>query len=283
MFANRLPFRRPRGLLLVSALLGVASLSGVFTVSGSADAPTLWDGPPDPKPTVVLVHGAFADGSSWDEVTQRLQRHGFPVIVAANPLRSLSGDAASLASLLASIEGPIILVGHSYGGMVMTNAAAGNDNVKALVYIAAFAPAPGDTVFGLVGMFPGSELPAAIHPVPFALPDGSTGVDAYVALDKFHDVFAADVPGKEAALMAAKQRPSTLVSGEEPSVGAAWETIPSWYLVATQDKVIPPDTQRFMATRAGASMVEFPGSHVVMVSKPGPVVDLIREAAIAVS
>lgn len=283
MTVDRLPLRRPRGLLLIGALLGVTSLTGVFTVAGSANAPTLWDGPPDPKPTVVLVHGAFADGSSWDAVTKRLQRHGFPVIVAANPLRSLSGDAAMLASLLASIEGPIILVGHSYGGMVMTNAAAGNENVKALVYIAAFAPAPGETTFGLAGLFLGSELPTAIHPVPFMLPDGSTGVDAYIALDMFHSVFAPDVPAKQAAVMAAQQRPATLLSGEEPSIAAAWETIPAWYMVATEDKVIPPDAQRFMAERAGAHTVELPGSHVIMVSKPGPVVDLIREAAIAVS
>jgi pimeloyl-ACP methyl ester carboxylesterase len=227
------------------------------------------------KPTVVLVHGAFADSSGFAEVIKRLQREGYPVLAPANPLRGVDSDAAYIRSVLADVSGPIVLVGHSYGGFVITNAAAGNPNVKALVYIAAFAPDTGDTVEGLSGMFPGSRLGLEaldIRPTP-------TGVDGYIKLSVFREVFAGDVPPSEAAVMAVSQRPADLGTLRQPSGEPAWRTIPSWTLVASDDQVIPAVAQRFMANRAGAHVVEVHASHVAMVSRPGPTTDLILQAA----
>jgi pimeloyl-ACP methyl ester carboxylesterase len=232
-----------------------------------------------PKPTVVLVHGAFADASGWAGVIDRLQQDGYPVIAPANPLRSLSGDAAYLASVLKTIPGPIILVGHSYGGAVITGAATAAPNVKALVYIAAFAPDRGETVFGIVGSAPGSRLPLALQLRPYRGDRGEEGFDGYIRIDQFHDVFAGDVPAGTAALMAATQRPSTLASGLEPAGDPAWKTIPSWFLVSKQDRTIPPDAERFMARRARSHTVEIDSSHVAMISHPDTVADLIRSAA----
>jgi pimeloyl-ACP methyl ester carboxylesterase len=233
------------------------------------------------KPTIVLVHGAFADGSSWWGVIERLQAAGHKVVAPANPLRGLSSDSAYIASFLASIEGPIIAVAHSYGGAVITNAAAGNPNVKALVFVAAFAPAPGETAFGLTDRFPGSETSSAIRPVPYMVTDGE-GVDAYIDPAQFHAAFAGDVPATVAAVMAASQRPAALATGQEGSVGAAWQTIPSWYIVAKNDKIIPADAHRFMANRAGSMTIEVESSHVVMISHPDEVARVIENAAEAV-
>jgi pimeloyl-ACP methyl ester carboxylesterase len=230
------------------------------------------------KPTVVLVHGSFADASGWAGVIERLSRDGYPVLAPANPLRSLSGDAAYLASILETIQGPVVLVGHSYGGAVITNAAVGRDNVKALVYIAAFALDKGDTAFGILGAFPGSRLPLALQVRPYR-DAGGQGLDGYISTDQFHDVFCADLPAATAAVMAVSQRPSTVASGMEPSGEPAWKTIPSWYMVAKQDRTIPPDAERFMARRAGSHTVEIDSSHVAMMSNPDPVTDLIRAAA----
>jgi pimeloyl-ACP methyl ester carboxylesterase len=192
------------------------------------------------KPTIVLVHGAWADASVWNDVAERLQHRGYTVIAPANPLRGLSTDAAYLSSILTTISGPIVLVGHSYGGMVMTNAATGNPNVTALVYIAAFAPDLGDTVGGLGAMNPGSHL----GPTTLLFRPYPTGLDAYIAPGSFRAVFAADLPGTVTALMAAAQRPIDAVALGQPSGEPARKTIPSWYLVATQDHAIPPTTQR---------------------------------------
>jgi pimeloyl-ACP methyl ester carboxylesterase len=274
--------RLPRARAWLAALVALAGLSGLLTGIASADSSTLLGNSDSDKPTVVLVHGAWADASGWTGTIRQLRRQGFPVIAPANPLRGLTGDSAYIASVLADIEGPIILVGHSYGGAVITNAAVGNDNVKALVYIAGFAPATGEPVFGVLGMFPGSQVEPALHVIPFPLPDGEVGLDAYIVQDMFHDVFAQDVPAHTAAIMAATQRPASLATGEEPSVGEAWATIPSWFLIPKQDRVIPPDAQRFMAERAGGEVVEVKGSHAILVSKPGKVADLIEQAAEAV-
>lgn len=236
------------------------------------------------RPTIVLVHGSFADSSGWTGVIQQLQKDDYSVIAASNPLRSLSSDSAYIASFLKSIEGPIVLAAHSYGGAVITNAAAGNPDVKALVYIAGFAPAPGETVFELVAKFPGSEVTDATLTVfPFKLPNDEEGVDTYINTTKYPEVFAPDVAEDLLPALAASQRPATLATGEEGSVGAAWETIPSWYMVTQDDRVIPPDAQRFMASRAGSATVEVKSSHAAMVSHPAEVADLIETAAQSVS
>lgn len=235
--------------------------------------------PHGPKPTVVLVHGAFADSSSWNGVIARLEHDGYPVIAAANPLRGLDNDSAYVSSLLSTIAGPVILVGHSYGGAVITNAAIGHANVKALVYIAAFAPDQGESALGLTGMNPGSQLGAALVVRPYAVTGGG-GADGYVDQAKFRAVFAADVPASTADLMAAEQRPVALAALQGSSGAPAWKTLPSWYLVAGADQAIPATTEKFMAERAGAHTVVIPNaSHAVMVSHPDQTEDLIVKAA----
>jgi pimeloyl-ACP methyl ester carboxylesterase len=229
-----------------------------------------------PKPTVVLVHGAFADTSSWNGVIDNLERRGYPVVAAANPLRGLASDSTSIKALLDSIKGPVVLVGHSYGGEVISNAALKEPNVKSLVYAAGFLPAQGETGLGLSNKFPGSTLGNTLQQV--ALPGG--GTDLYVRQDLFPQQFAADVPNFQARLMAATQRPVTAAALNEPSGVPAWRTIPSWSLIPTSDKNIPPAAQRFMAKRARAHTVEIPGaSHAVLVSHPNAVADLIVAAA----
>ena len=231
------------------------------------------------RPTVVLVHGAFADASGFAEVTNRLQRRGYTVIAPANPLRGVASDAAYLASVLATIEGPIILGGHSYGGEVITNAAFGNPAVKALVYVAAVAPAEGETAGQLTGMFPGSQLTEEnLIPRPYPISDTETGYDAYIRPAVFRRVFCADLPEKVAAAMAASQRPGALSTLTEHSGPAAWTSIPSWYLVARQDRAIPPAAQRFMADRMKAHTREINSSHVAMISHPDVVADMIIDA-----
>ena len=229
----------------------------------------------DQKPTIVLVHGAFADASGWNDVSARLQQRGYTVIAPANPLRSLPSDSAYIRSILDTITGPIVLVGHSYGGAVITNAATGDANVKALVYIAAFAPDAGEKVGDLAAMNPGSGLipqNLIIRPYP-------GGADGYINPTVFHHVFAADVSDQTAAIMAASQRPGDLGTLSEPSGTPAWKTIPSWYMVASNDNAIPAATERFMAKRMGATTVEVASSHVAMISHPREVTDLILAAA----
>ena len=258
----------------VFGTLGLLSLLLTFPLSTAGAA----NGHPTsaaPKPTIVLVHGGWADSSSWNAVTQRLQNDGYTVIAAANPLRNFQTDAAYLSSVLATISGPIVLVGHSVGGVLITNAATGNPNVKALVYVAAFAPDQGETVGQLLVMNPGSQAAPpnlTFRPYP-------NGVDVYITPSAFHSVFCADLPATTAAVMAANQRPIDAAALGEPSGVPAWKTIPSWYLVASNDQAIPPATERFMAKRAGATTVEIPSSHVAMISHPAVVTDLILSAA----
>lgn len=237
-----------------------------------------------PKATVVLVHGAFADASSWDGVIRRLQQRGYPVVAVANPLRDLDGDSAYVSSVLDGIPGPVILVGHSYGGEVSTNAAVGHANVKALVYIAAYAPDQGESGLALTGQFPGSQLGTNLLTHAFPASGGGSDVEGTVNPAAFHAVFAADLPKGTAAAMAAEQRPVALGALAAPSGVPAWKTIPSWYLVAGSDRAIPPAAERFMAKRAGAHTIEIKGaSHVVMISHPGRTTDLIMKAAEATS
>jgi pimeloyl-ACP methyl ester carboxylesterase len=241
--------------LLAGLTFAAAMASGAAAMADSA------------KPTVVLVHGAFADSSSWNGVIKILEKDGYPVIAASNPLRSLKGDASSVADLLASIKTPVVLVGHSYGGPVITEAAYGNANVKALVYVAGVAPDAGESTADLSGRFPGGTLgPTLAAPVPLA--DG--GKDLYIQQDKFHAQFAADVSDADAKLMAATQRPVTEAALNEKSTEPAWKTIPSWFVWGDKDKNIPPQAQVFMAQRAHAKKaVAVKGaSHVVMVSNP---------------
>lgn len=253
---------------VVGSVLTLAA-AGVPAASAAASA--------KPKPTVVLVHGAFAESSSWNGVIQLLQRRGYPVVAVANPLRSLSGDAAYLKRVLASIHGPVVLAGHSYGGMVLSNAATGNPNVKALVYVAAFAPEVGESALELSNKFPGSTLGDTLQSID--LGDGSH--DLVIQQDKFRAQFAADVPAPVAALAAATQRPIRDVALSEGSGAPAWHTIPSWFLLTGADKNIPVAAQRFMAERADArGVVELPhASHSVAVSRPDAVADLIIRAA----
>jgi len=229
------------------------------------------------RTTVVLVHGAFAESASWNEVIRRVQEQGYTTVAAANPLRSLSGDAESVASVLDSIEGPVVLVGHSYGGSVISNAALGKENVGALVFVAAFAPEEGENIGELSGRFPGSTLGDTLMIVPLA--DGST--DLYIRQDEYHQQFAADVPAGQAALMAATQRPLRDVALNEGSGPPAWRSVPSWFALTEFDKNIPLAAQRFMAERAGAhEIVEVAGaSHAIPVSRPDEAADVILAAA----
>jgi pimeloyl-ACP methyl ester carboxylesterase len=235
------------------------------------------------KPTVMLVHGAFAESASWNGVIERLQAEAVPTIAVANPLRSLPGDAAYLRDVLASVGTPVVLAGHSYGGMVITEAAAGSNQVAALVYVCAFAPEPGESAFGLSGRFPGSTLGQALD--AYSVSDG--GTEYTIRPDAFHHQFAADVPAARAAGMSATQRPVTevaLTAGlatETP----AWQAIPSWFVFSDQDLNIPVALHRFMADRAGAKEVrEVPGaSHAVGVSHPDEVTASILAAVHAVA
>lgn len=229
------------------------------------------------KPTIVLVHGAFADSSSWKGVTGLLLAEGYPVIAAANPLRGLQSDADYVANVLNSIEGPIVLVGHSYGGMVISNAVKNNINVQALVFVDAFAPDVGESAFSLSTLYPGSTLGNAIYPV--GLPDGTA--DLYIQPDKFRAQFAADVPEAETQWMAATQRPVTDAALNEASGEPAWKTVPSWFIYGDADLNIPPALLEFMAKRADAweTIIIEGGSHVVMISHPDEVAHLIGRAA----
>ncbi|MFE2887360.1 alpha/beta fold hydrolase [Streptomyces sp. NPDC059272] len=269
--------RRARTPLTVLAGVGLAAaLTAATIVPASAHKDT---GTHRPKPTVVLVHGAFADSTSWNGVTRELRHDGYPVVAVANPLRSLQGDSAYLREVLASIDGPVVLVGHSYGGSVISNAATGDKDVKALVYVAAFLPEKGESAVDLSGKFPGSTLGDALRPVPITNPDGSQGTDLYIQNDKFRHQFAADVPRDQAELMAVTQRPVTSAALAEGAGEPAWKTIPSWVLIATQDLNIPPQAQEFMAQRAGAHTTKVRASHAVSVSRPGKVADVIEDAA----
>ncbi len=234
------------------------------------------------QPTVVLVHGAFAESSSWNGVIDRLLAAGHTVIAAANPLRGVEFDSAYVASLVAGIDGPVVLVGHSYGGMVISNAAADATNVAALVYVAGFAPEAGESAADLSGRFPGGTLGPTLAP-PVALPDGSD--DLYIMPEAFHAQFAADVSAYEAARMGATQRPITTAGLNDASPAAAWQRIPSWFVYGELDRNIPAAAQDFMAERAGSKQtVVVPGaSHVVMVSHPDTVADLILAALASVA
>jgi pimeloyl-ACP methyl ester carboxylesterase len=273
------------GLLFTTAKAGPAHAVTAPAVRGSAG--TRADGA---KPTIVLVHGAWADASSWDGVIARLQEEGFTAVAAPNTLRGLSSDSSYLADFLSSLQGPIVLVGHSYGGMVITNAATGNPNVKALVYVDAFIPAQGDTAFGLTAAKPGSCVGSAKAFAAVPYPGAPAGdFDVYLKTGPdlpypgFARCFANDLPAGEAAILAATQSPIAFSAGSAPSGVPAWQTIPSWDVIGTADHVIPPAEQLFMAQRAGAHITRVDASHLSLISQPGTVTSVILAAARATS
>jgi pimeloyl-ACP methyl ester carboxylesterase len=233
--------------------------------------------------TVVLVHGAFADSSSWDGVVERLQAAGMKVRAAPNPLRGISHDSAYVASFIEQIQGPVLLVGHSYGGAVITNAATDAENVVGLVYVAAFAPDEGERLGEATPTSKDSVLNTALVPLPYpAGGDGETAVEFAIDPAKFHDAFAADLPTERTAVMAVTQRPVAELAFSEASGPPAWKSLPSWTVLATPDRAAGSDLVRSMAERAGATITEVDGSHVIMVSRPDVVADVIMTAAAAV-
>jgi pimeloyl-ACP methyl ester carboxylesterase len=264
----------------VIATGAAAAASAAILTPRSATAATGSSPAPGAKPTIVLVHGGYADSSCWNGVIQELQSKGYTTIAGSNPLRGIPTDAPYIGSLLDSISGPVVLVAHSMGGTVITNAAAGKGNVKALVYIAAFVPDVGETQGELIGKFPGSEVLPVSVPVPYTKPDGTTGTDLYLSEDG-QAAFAADVSTATFRLLQATQRPFDADSFTYPTQAAAWRTIPSWGLVAGRDKAIPPAAERWMYSRANfRKVVEVPtSSHVAMISHPGITARLIEDAA----
>jgi pimeloyl-ACP methyl ester carboxylesterase len=230
------------------------------------------------SPTVVLVHGAFADGSSWSGVIERLNTRGITTVAVANPLRGISADSAYLASVVDQTPGPIVLVGHSYGGALISNAATGNDNVVGLVFVAAFAPDEGEVLGEVEAGSRDSVLNSALIPRQYPTADGGSATEFFIDPAKARDAFAGDVSDQQAMLIAAVQRPVSELAFGEPSGPPAWKDKPSWAVVATGDRAAGTDVVRSMAERAGAKITEVEGSHVIMISRPDVVADVIMEA-----
>ena len=238
----------------------------------------------DGKPTIVLVHGAFADASSWNGVIERLQHKAYSVVAPANPLRGVGADSAYLASVVNQLDGPVLLVGHSYGGAVITNAATDATGVVGLVFVAAFAPDTDERLGDVAATSKDSLLGTAQVQREYPTgPGGETAPEFLVDPARFREVFAADLPAEQAAVLAATQRPVAAAAFSDVSGPPAWKTVPSWAVVATADKAAGSDLVRSMAQRAGAEIVEVDASHVVMVSQPQAVTELILKALHAVS
>ena len=280
---------RLRASIIVTAT--VASIAGLLITASpgaSARTGTAHQAAAGPKPTIVLEHGAWADASSWDGVIARLQQAGYTVDAPPDPLRGLGYDSTYLADYLSTITGPIILVGHSYGGAVITNAATGNRDVKALVYVDAFIPAPGQTLLQLIAAQPGSCLagnPANVFttvPYPGA-PSGDADLYLQTAPDStypgFAQCFANGLPASQAAVLAATQRPLAFSAAATPSGVPAWQTIPSWSVIGTADRAIPPAEQLIMSRRANAHVTEIDAGHLSLISDPGAVTRVVIEAA----
>jgi pimeloyl-ACP methyl ester carboxylesterase len=233
-------------------------------------------------PTVILVHGGFADASFWVPVIQDLQAHDLQVLAPPNPLRGLALDAEYLASYVNQVDGPVLLVGHSYGGAVISVAGASTPNAVGLVYVAAFALDEGESFGEIFGQFGETPLVGAVRPSNYPLADGATAVELTIAPELYREAFAADVPEDVTRVLAVSQRPFAAIF-EERAKAAAWKTLPSWYVVATEDKAIPPDGERHMAQRMGAQTIEVDASHSIALSQPAAVADLIRTAVEATS
>lgn len=274
--------------VLTAAGLALAAGATAFASAAPSQAPT-HGGKSAPKPTIVLVHGAWSGPSSWSKQIKSLQADGYTVTAPPTAMRSLADDSDYLRSYLKTIQGPVVLVGQSYGGTVITNAATGNTNVKALVYISAFAPDKGETVKELTAKFPGTHIttdpnpdaiPTALSPVPFSLASGAGGADLYAKADQYRDLFLSNrLSNKDAAELAAEQSPINAHTLGEPSGDPAWKTIPSWYLVSKQDHLLPPAAERFMAARAHSHTVVADTPHAAQVTDPSTVTKLIEQAA----
>jgi len=233
-------------------------------------------------PTVVLVHGGFADASFWAPVIRELQANDLPVLAPANPLRGLANDAEYVASVVNQIDGPVLLVGHSYGGAVISVAGAAADNVVGLVYVAAFALDEGESFAEIFQQFGETPLVGAVRPSNYPRPDGETAVELTIAPELYRSAFAADLPTELTEVLAVSQRPFAAIF-DDRAQAAAWRSLPSWAVVATADEAIPPDAERHMAARAGAQTIEVDASHSIALSQPAAVADLIRTAVAAVS
>jgi len=231
--------------------------------------------------TVVLVHGAFADSSGWAGVIERLGATGVNVIAAVNPLRSVAHDSAYLASVFSQIPGPVLAVGHSYGGVVITNAAAQADNVVGLVYVAGFLPDDGESLLDIEGNSRDSVLASSLTAREYPLGSGEKAVELSIDPAKFHEAFGEDLPVRQTAVMAVTQRPASALAFSEPTGAPAWRTLPSWAVIPTGDYAAGTDVLSFMARRAGATVTEVAGSHAIMVSQPQVVTDVIQSAIAA--
>jgi pimeloyl-ACP methyl ester carboxylesterase len=274
---NTLAKERP---LKTTSKIAILSVAAAGAVGAAMTIPSaLASAPSEPKPTIVLVHGAWADGSSWAGVTERLQDKGYTVDVVPDTLRGVATDSAGLHAFLEKVSGPIVLVGHSYGGMVISNAAVGVANVKSLVYVDAFIPEEGESAGQLsTGSALAVEDPTTVFNT-VTIPNAGGNVDLYVKPDLFPKIFAAGVDHDKAAVLAAEQRPLAGSALSETSGPVAWKTVPSWALIGTADKVIPPAEQQYMAKRAGSHITTVDAPHLSMVAKPGTVSDLIVTAA----
>lgn len=272
--------RKPQGFRRTALLMTTLALSLAVTACSATGDKAAAPAPSGDKPAILLVHGAFADGSSWSKVAERLQRDGYRVTSAAVPLRGLAYDAAYIRGILDSMPAKTIVVGHSYGGAVITNAATGSPKAAGLVYVTAFAPDHGESLGELDARYGGPATKITV-PHDYPLPGGGTAPELSIAPDKFAENFAQDLPVGEAALLAAAQRPIAVAGFTEPTADPAWKTIPSWYLVARDDHMIPADGQRAMAARMNATVVEHSGSHAIALSEPKAVAEVIEKAAAA--
>ena len=233
-------------------------------------------------PTVVLVHGGFADASYWAPVIKELQAHDVPVLAPPNPLRGLADDAEYLASFVNQVDGPVLLVGHSYGGAVISVAGASTPNAVGLVYVAAFILDEGESFGEIFARFGDTPLVGAVRPSTYPIGNGSTAVELTIAPELYREAFAADVPEDLTRILAVSQRPFAAIF-DDRATAAAWKTLPAWAVVATSDNAIPPDAERFMARRAGAQPIDVDASHSIALSQPSAVADLIRTAVEATS
>ena len=230
------------------------------------------------QPTIVLVHGAFADASGFAGVIRELTTAGHHVVAPPNPLRGLASDAAAVRAVVSAVGGPVLLVGHSYGGAVITQASAGLDNVTGLVYLAAFSPDVGESCASVQAPFPASMLAATVEPTPYDAPGAAGGPDLFIRADGFRATFCADVPADLAAVMCATQRPLAAAAFGENATAAGWKTIPSWYQLARHDNAIPPQAQEFMAKRMGSTLEEIDGSHTAFIAQPVRAAQFIQTA-----
>jgi pimeloyl-ACP methyl ester carboxylesterase len=234
--------------------------------------------PDSVQPTVVLVHGAFADASGFGGIIRELSNRGYRVLAPPNPLRSLAGDAATVRAVANAIEGPVVLVGHSYGGAVITQAAAGAGNVVGLVYLAGFSPDVGESCASVQAPFPAAMLAATAVPTPYDAPGAAGGPDLYISEDGFHDTFCADSPADLARIMYVTQRPLAAAAFTENVTAAGWKTIPSWFQLSRNDNAIPPQAQEFMAKRMNSVTEEVDGSHTAFIAQPERAAAFINKA-----